>query len=289
MARRHRGRLLREVPALVGLLALLASGAKAQVIRGVVVEAADSASRRAEPDPIPGAEVELLMQGQRVAPRVLTDSLGLFLISVPQPGTYGIRVSHPAYLTYESGAVEVASGESVALEVRLGHNVIPLEPLVVTARVHGATTGFNQRRGTGAFGTFLTREDIQTRAAARTSDLLRGLPGVTIRFQRWGVAPAIEMRNGFGICEPAIFVDGVRAPVLAGGGGLDDFLTPDRIEAVEVYNSFSMAPVQYISGHCGVILFWTRSGDRAGGKPWHWKRMILGLGAAVVAIVLWIR
>lgn len=217
----------------------------------------------------------------------MTDSLGRFTLPVPGPGTYGFRVRHPSYVPYDAENVEVGAEETVVVVVRLGRNVIPLDPLIVTARVRSDATGFEGRRAGGGFGTFLTREEIEARAAGRTTDLLRGLPGVTVRFVRWGVGPAIEMRDGFGRCEPAIYVDGILAPQTQ-GSRVDDFLTPDRIEGVEVYTSFSTAPVQYIMGTCGVILFWTRRGERGEGEPWHWKRVIIGLGAAV-ALILWFK
>jgi hypothetical protein len=82
-------------------------------------------------------------------------------------------------------------------------------------------------------------------------------------------------------------VDGLPAPQTA-GSNLNDYLTPERIEGVEVFSSFSSVPVQFHSGMCGVILFWTRRGGREGGEPWDWKRMLLGFGIAV-GLILWIR
>ena len=271
-------------------LASVVPAAEAQVIQGIVVEAeaGPTPAGMAARAPVAGATVELLTEGGGGGgPGTTTDSLGRFSLRVPGAGRYGLRVSHPGHRPFQTDSVEVGRGETVSVEVRLGRNVIPLEPLVVTARIPADITGFHRRRLGGGFGTFMTREEIEARAPGRTTELLRGMPGVTIRFERWGVGPTIEMRGGFGTCEPAIFVDGVLAPQYR-GSRLDDFLTPDRIEGVEVYSSFSAAPVQYLAGTCGVILFWTRRGDRGNGEPWHWKRVLIGLGAAV-ALILWIR
>ncbi len=258
---------------------------KAQVIEGIVVEApVDSSAETLAIAPVAGAEVELLLRGRRLG-GATTDSLGRFMFQVPEAGRYRLRVRHPTYLPYEADSVQVGGGETVSVEVRLGRNVIPLEPLVVTARIRADMTGFRGRRQGAGLGTFLTREDIEARAAGRTTDLLRGVPGVTVQFQRWGVAPAILMRSGLGTCEPAIFVDGVVTPQYR-GSRLDDYLTPDRIQGVEIYSSFSTAPVQYVSGTCGVILFWTQRGDRGDGAPWQWKRVLIGAGAAL-ALMLW--
>ena len=270
------------------LLLSVAHPLGAQTLRGVVVDAeAQVVLEGVETNmPIAGAEVELLGDGVREQTRAFTDSLGFFSLPVPGPGTYGLRVTHPAYLRYEAEGIEVRPEEAVTLEVRLGKNVIPLEPLLVVGRVSSTMAGFHERRTSGAFATFLTREEIETRAAGRTTDLIRGLPGIRINWERWGVGPAIEMQGGFGTCEPTIFVDGVRAPQ-APGSMVDDFLTPDRIEGVEVYTSFSTAPAQFISGTCGVILFWTRQGGREGGEPWSWKRVLVGVGVAI-GLVAWI-
>jgi hypothetical protein len=275
--------------ALLAPLPFVAPAAEAQVIQGIVVEAAadPAPAGMASPARVAGAIVELLTHGRGDGPGTTTDSLGRFALRVPGAGRYGLRVSHPGHHPYQADSVEVGRGETVSVEVRLGRNVIPLEPLVVTARIPADITGFHRRRSGGGLGTYITREEIGARAPGRTTELLRGLPGVTINFERWGVGPTVEMRGGFGTCEPAIFVDGVLAPQYR-GSRLDDFLTPDKIEGVEVYTSFSAAPAQYLAGSCGVILFWTRRGDRENGEPWHWKRVLIGLGAAV-ALILWIR
>lgn len=272
----------------VAIQATVVESGEAQVIEGVVVEAAadSTAEGLAVAVPVTGAEVELLLRGRRLG-GTTTDSLGRFMFQVPEAGRYRLRVRHPTYLPYEADSVQVGGGETVSVEVRLGRNVIPLEPLVVTARIRVDMTGFRGRRQGSGLGTFITREEIEARAAARTTDLLRGVPGVSVQFQRWGVAPAILMRSGLGTCEPAIFVDGVLAPQYR-GSRLDDYLTPERIEGVEIYSSFSTAPVQYVSGTCGVILFWTQRGDRGEGEPWHWKRVLIGVGAAL-ALILWIQ
>ena len=272
------------------MLGVLAPPARAQVIRGVVVEAelqspVTGTRIRA---PIEGAEVELLADQGLEPVGAVTDSLGRFSLLVPRGGSYGLRVSHLAFRRYESDRFEVGFSETVSIEVRLGHEVIPLEPLVVTARSESLLAGFNQRRSMGGFGDFLTREDIESRGAQRATDLLRGMPGLSLNFVRWGQGPALVMRDGFGTCEPAIWVDGMRAPQFS-GSGVNDFLTPDRIEAVEVYTSFSAAPSQYVSSTCGVILFWTRRGGTdEDASPWRWKRFLGGLGIAV-GLILWVR
>lgn len=275
----------------LALLTLFASPVDAQTIRGVVLDE----EARLRPGALPenrgvaGAEVELRRDGRRAGAVTLTDTLGRFTLTAPGVGTFGLRVTHPAYLAHESEGIELGEGEILSLEIRMGRNVIPLEPLVVTARMSSLMAGFHQRRTSGGMGTFLTREEIEVRGAAKATDLLRGMPGVRIEFERWGIGPSIVMQGGFGLCEPAIFVDGIETVRSSGvGSSLDDYLTPERIEGIEVYTSFSTVPAQYQSGMCGVILIWTRPGERGEGEPWGWKRMLLGFAAAI-GLILWIR
>lgn len=272
------------------LLALLGVAVRplgGQAIRGVVVET-DSPDG-GEATVVVGATVELLGTGERRNPAAITDSLGLFILVTPGPGTFGLRVTHPAYLASEAGGIEVGREETVSVEIRLGRNVIPLEPLVVTARVHALLAGFHERRTGGGSASFITRQEIETRGATRATDLLRGLPGVRLEFVRWGEGPRIIMQGGFGSCEPTIFLDGIEVTRSSGvGSSMNDYITPDRIEGMEVYSSFSTVPAQFRAGMCGVILVWTRQGAREGGEPWGWKRMMLGFALAV-GLVLWIR
>ncbi len=267
------------------LVALPASG---QIIGGVVVADEDQASPAGTEIrlPVAGAEVELLADGGRTARRAVTDSLGAFSFSELPAGRFGLRVSHADYLPFEAGDIDVRQEEAVSVEIRLAKEAVPLQPLIVTARVNAALAGFHERRTGSAFGTYLTREEVEARGAGFTTDLLRGLPGIRLKFVRWGVGPAIAMQGGFGVCEPTIFVDGVQLSASA-GGSLNDFLTPARIEGVEVYSSISTVPAQFHTGTCGVILFWTQRGERGDGKPWGWLRMLLGVGVAT-GLMLWI-
>jgi hypothetical protein len=258
-------------------LAVVAAEAKAQVIQGVVI---DATSRLA----VAGAEVALLepRTGQRTG--ALTDSAGAFLLTAARAGTYRLRITHPSYVAYEADSVAVNGGEAVMLEIRLGQAAIPLEPLVVTARRQVAMTGFDARREAG-FGRFITREDIDRRGAFRTSDLLRSMQGITLRPSGRSGMMVLMRGGGTGLCQPAIWVDGLLVRQLT-GSTIDDFLTPGSIEAVEVYQAHAAAPTEYTAGACGVILFWTRRGSAEEGGPWQWKKMLIGAGAALIVIVL---
>lgn len=259
------------------ILGTAVSGAEAQTVSGVVV---DERSRTA----IVGAEVELLPERQRNGARARTDSTGRFVLAAPRTGVYRLQVRHASYMTYQVDSVTVGIGEVVSLEIRLGRDAVPLEPLVVTARRTAMyMAGFEDRRRAG-FGRFLTREDFDVHASTRVSDLLRNLQGLSFRTQG-GAGSMIYMRGGAGLCQPAIWLDGVQVRQYP-GNTMDDILTPDIIEAVEMYTSVASAPTQYVSGPCGVLMLWTRRGSGAGGQPWQWKRLLIGLGAAAGLFLL---
>lgn len=275
----------------LGWLVVMPSMASAQLIAGRVLE--DGAN-----SPVADVEVVVIAADNAEVLRVVTDSTGEFRALLPQPGTYRLRVRHIAFVDYRSPELELDRGETLALEIRLGRSVVPLDPLVITsrARTAGRLAGFRERAESGRFGTFITRAEIERRPGAETTDLLRNVPGVMVqsipRVAAAGsmMADVIGMR-GIGTssiagmqdanwCLPALFVDGMRMEQSA-DTPIDDLLRPDVLEGVEVYNSAARVPIEYQQGGqnaCGAVLFWTRPGDPSGGRS-GWWRWALGVGA----------
>ena len=268
--------------AAAGGMLLLGSGPlQAQRLMGLVREEGTS-------EPVVAANITIIDGEGRELRSSVTDSAGFFLFSVAAPGAYRLRVTHVAFTSYDSEMIDLARGETVELEVWLGRNVIPLEPLVVTARNEslGRLAEFHERLETRAFGRFVTREDIEARPAARVTDLLRTMAGVRILTARRGAfeSPLIAMRGAAGNCSPALYIDGVRVRQSA-DYPIDDLLSPDMLEGAEIYTTVAGAPSQYQAGaNCGVILFWTRQGEP--GRPFSWKRLLIGLSVAGLVILL---
>jgi TonB-dependent Receptor Plug Domain/Carboxypeptidase regulatory-like domain len=251
----------------------------AQIVRGVVVEAETRT-------PVRDAVVELLGVDAHALASDRTDSAGVFMVTAPQGGAFIVRARHPAFVASAGDSVRVAAGEMIRVELRLGRTVIPLDPLIVTARSSGPLAGFEERRRASSFGRFLTRAQIDARGAGRTTDLLRGMPGVTLAPVRGrSTRVLVRMHSGLGVCSPSVWIDGVQVSQLP-ESTLDDMLSPGAIEAVEVYNSVSSVPPQFVSGVCGAMMFWTRRGDETEGEPWRWKRVLAGAGAALVLFLL---
>jgi Carboxypeptidase regulatory-like domain/TonB-dependent Receptor Plug Domain len=260
--------------------------AHAQVLVGHVIEEESRA-------PVPRAQLSLHGPGGEIVAEALSDTTGHFRMAAPLPGTYTLDVRHVAFADFVSRTIEVVGGELVEVEVRLGRVVIPLEPLVVRARSResGRLSEFHQRLATHNFGRFITRSDLDGRAHARVTDILRTVPGITMvpvraRGRSGPERYIVAMRGSPGLCEPAVYVDGVLVRQGA-GATLDEFITPDMLEGAEIYTSTVGAPSQYQQpGACGVILFWTRQGD--GGEKFSWKRLLIAAGG-VAAVILLVR
>jgi hypothetical protein len=256
--------------------------ARAQVIHGTVV---DASSQR----PVIQADVTLLDSVSTALRRTATDSAGLFRLAPPGPGTYTLRAEHIGHAT-TTAMLTLQRTEEIQVELRMGVEAIPLEPLLVVTRRperFGRLTEFYdrlERRGRAGFGTFITRKEIEARFAIETTDLFRLIPGVTIGTQSRNVL----MTRQAGGCAPAVYVDGMMLN-RQGPAMLNDFVVPEMIEGIEVYRGAAGgAPVQYESrGGCGVILIWTRAGS-PDGRPFSWWRMAVG-GALLAGLLLMAR
>src|SRR5688572_10935720 len=209
----------------------------AQVIAGRVLEAGSGA-------PVADAQLRLLAANGDERGSVVTDSSGWFQLRVATAGRYSLAVEHIGYARYTSSPLDVAARQTVTVEIRLGRDAIPLEPLVVTARRRdvGRLAEFRQRVATEPAGRFVTREEIDRRPNANVSDFFRMIPSVTVLPVKRNNNPngmttyAIMMRGsgseaapegadaaGQGLCSPAIFLDGNRV-VQSSSFPIDDLL-----------------------------------------------------------------
>ncbi len=281
--------MLRPSRALLATALLLAPAAvDAQLVRGRVIDSATG-------EGVADAAVTLLTATDLVQERVVTDSIGGFVVRAPSAGQYSLSLLRIGYASLTTVPFEIGRGEIVDVEVRLSIGAIPLDPLIITARARRERAALQQFRaraegeGVGAFGEFLTREDVDRHTGGNTTDLFRGLRNVTL-------APAFTFELGFAPgrnlivlqsgaerrCMPALYVDGIRFRQTP-SSTVDDYLDPGVLEGVEVYRG-TAAPVEYPGGDCGVVLFWTREAEP--GKDWNWKRIALGVGGIATVILL---
>jgi hypothetical protein len=255
---------------------LIPSRVEAQILVGHVI---------AEDTREPVAQAEIRIVGANGDPFTVTsDSAGRFQVRVSAPGSITVRITHIAYVPFQSGSIPIERGETVEMEIRLGLTVIPLDPLVVTARrADLRLAGYYDRLEWNAFGRFFTREQLDQFPFARVTDLFRTLAGVQVVPIGSGTRSLDTMRGATGRCLPAVYFDGVRIEQSA-DFPIDDLLVPDFLEGVEVYSSIAGAPIEYADANCGVILLWSRSGRE--GRPFTWKRVFAAV--ATVGLILFI-
>ncbi len=203
---------------------------------------------------VPVAFAELRLTPAGSATRDLrTDAAGHFTIVGVPSGVAQLLVRRLGYHPFD-GTVKVgdggadslrlvlyvASAELAAIEIReesLGDSIAPRE--------------FWTRRRTNVFGRFINRAEIDDRWVSLPSEILRGMPGVTlIRSGRIGML--VRLRG----CRPNLFLDGMRAA----DAEVDELISVGDIGAMEVYTSMAGVPPQYTdrTNPCGAILFWTR-------------------------------
>ncbi len=113
--------------------------------------------------------------------------------------------------------------------------------------------------------TGLTLEDDEgVRVYGFVSDLRSGEP--------------VRLRGG---CTPIVVLDGLR---LGNPIRIDDILTVNEVEALEVYQG-SETPIQYTNiTTCGVIMLWTRDPIAEEGAGFSWGRTItvVAIGIAMI-------
>lgn len=240
--------------------------------------------------------VSLLNAQGRTVAQAASDSTGAFQLRAPVAGAYSLNAQQLGFRTWTSERLEIGRSEVVQVEVRLGRQAIPLQPLLIAARRtprRDVLDEFDQRRRNPArAGYYLTRSDIERRPIATPSQQLLGIPGVTVRPIPSGASSdaldrsVIYLPSGLGgqPCAANVFVDGI-AIRQSGGASIDDVLDLDRIGGVEVYPRSATAPVEYQTNPtCGVVLFWTRPGEN--GRDWAVPRIAIGVGLAVILAVI---
>jgi hypothetical protein len=261
--------------ALLPALALLAVPAAAQEVAGFVRDEASGA-------PVAGAEVILRHADGGVASRGLTGEEGRFLLLGNRAGAFALTISRIGYQAFTSANFAVRSGERILVDVRMGADAIPLEPLVVRQRSRQRPPDIEafydrlERGRRSGDGHFISRVELEGRFPARTSDLLRSMGGIQVVYSRGGRDTLVRMRGG---CIPALYVDGTYINRVDVRLSLDDYVAPRSIEGIEVYRGAGRAVGHFHDPRgCGMILVWTLRGQQSGPEPMRWKTIGIVLG-----------
>jgi hypothetical protein len=189
----------------------------------------------------------------------LSGADGRFTLRNLKSGTRSLLVRR---IGFDVTAKVVALRERSPTEVTVAMN--PFTPLLDTVVVRAIAgeraldrTGFNRRKQVGS-GFFLGPEDIARRSAARLTDLLAMAPNLRRSFVN-GQAVISGRQRGAGLnltnsCVVYV-VDGIQWR----SGGVDEFVMPKEVAAIEVY-SRNFTPMDYdpSMGQCETVVIWTK-------------------------------
>jgi len=210
---------------------------------------------------------ELTVDGTAV--RGVTDDRGEIRFAAVRGGPATVHIRR---LGFKPTSIDVVVDQRVPATsiVTLSPIAQILAPIVVKggSNYTGRMAGFYQRRDLG-MGHFVSRERLEKDNPAQLSDVFRRLPGVQITSTRT-IRNAIRFRGNGGSCWPLVWLDGAPLPTAE----FDlDFLSPQSVEGIEVYSGVSTIPPQFMGarglGSCGVIVVWSREGERRQKKRKH--------------------
>jgi hypothetical protein len=218
---------------------------RATEIAGLVTDVAQS--------PVSGAEVSLRGESQaRPGPTTRTGVDGRFSLLYEGTGSMVLTVRRLGFRPYSRSVLSDTVSAGRPLRIVLEATPVALDTVRVEAIESGRMREFYQRKRNHASGHFLERSDIERRRPAYSSDLLRSIPGFSVRPSPRG-GNIVRIRG----CRPGIWIDGIQAI----NAEIDEITRPDDIAGVEVYSSAASIPPQYRdrSGRdCGAIFVWTR-------------------------------
>ena len=246
----------------LGILAIfslsLADAAGAQTIRGILMET--GTERR-----IQLGEMILVGQGGDTIDVTYTNDAGGFELTSPEPGDFLVLADALGYGAMAAGVFELGAGAEMTIEYRMQPFALPIEDLVVEfnrpVTQHSLVqNGFVARFNRG-LGHFITPHMIEESSAIRTEDLFRNISGVQVTGTGFG-ADRVALRSiGGALCDPLLYIDGVRTESSAMGMALSDMVPLYQISGIEIYRRPAEIPLEYgIAGTacCGVLVVWTK-------------------------------
>ena len=215
----------------------------------------------------------------QLATQTTSDAEGRFATSPLLAGTYRLEVDAPGYQVMDE-RILVDGASPMDLQVRMAPELVALEGITVVSRRSRLLedTGFYERRSQGLGRTF-TRDEIREQGYIRASDILRMVPGTTLRRASNQGSPYVFLRGG---CRPDIIMDGLN---LGPDVPVDDIMPADNLEGLEVHGAATV-PIQFRGNPCGAVVMWSIDPSvLEEGEPFSWKRLLLG-GFVVLGLFL---
>ena len=237
----------------LGFASLAAAGEAAAQAEDSLSSLRGQVLSRSRAEPVEQAFVLLLVNGKGA----LTDDEGRFVIPDVRPILDTVQIRYFG-LEPTTTTVQLESGRITDVVFLLSQSVLEVAELKVEIRrtMSGKMRGFEERRRKG-FGYFITPEQIERRQPQRSSDMLRGIPGVTVgATQALGPAPVYFRGGSTSRCEPKLYLDGQPMVQMA----FDD-ITAGDLMAIEVYKGATEMPAQWATGACGLLVVWTKDGS----------------------------
>lgn len=238
-------------------------------LSGTVVSTADW-------QPLANAEVGIVN-----GPRTRANQLGEWSLTGIPTGTRVLEVRAVGYYPERRAVDVVADAPIVRVALATMKSVLDTVKVTATLRNGLERSGFAERRRSGV-GHYLTAGDVAKRAPIVTTDLLRNMSGVKYNTADEGILVRGAVSDW---CTPEFYLDGrpLRGVLY---DEIDSWVHPDEIAGIEFYTGIS-TPIQYQTGltGCGSIVIWTHNRAKSRG-PATRRGMLLGLGAAVVILVL---
>ena len=203
--------------------------------------------------PIPNARVTV--EGSGAA--TLTRQNGDFTLDGVVPGTQTLDVRRLGYSPQEI-AVEASSRQVAQVTVTMPDYVPTLETMRVTAKKESGLSdvGYLSRKKMG-MGYYLDGDQVNNRGALRFNEVLRTVPGLRVSQDNQGNLIVTSSRDARGGCVNYV-VDGSPWQSMD-PGDIDQFVRPDEVAAVEVYNGPGTPPQFQRAGQsdCATIVIWT--------------------------------
>lgn len=188
---------------------------------------------------------------------------GRYAMSELPSGTFTVEVRGVG-LEPARTPVDLANGQTAEMRVALTKAAAQLERVAVVGKATERSRfleEFAVRRRTGQ-GRYFTAAEIAERHATELTDVIRGTASLRV-IPRGARGNVLRGRAG---CVPNVWIDG---QIIRGGANeIDDLVTAQNVEAVEVYGGGAIIPAQFNSTGtggsltggpttCGAVVIWT--------------------------------
>lgn len=215
--------------------------------------------------PLEGAMIEIAGLDRRVT----TAASGSYRFDEIKPGKYWVIARRIGYAPLQA-ALTFNHGDDREIVFQLEPRAHKLPDVEVKGedRVWASRYQDFRFRSKGAFGYFLTRDDLERTQSPYLGDVVRrylprvqtenfftpAIPEFSMAYggRTLGLASSFRQRG----CAPAVSVNGGMP---SGIWAVNDF-RPQEIEAVEVYKSGRMMPAEFSGWNtsCGLVVVWTQ-------------------------------